>query len=178
MRDGGLATAMRRRGRLRPMARLLAAMAAALLGLLALSAAQMLEQPQAADGTSGASIIEAGEAVLAGAGPEEALASQGLAPAAEADVPPWFAEEVMDAEACVGAFANDDWSVVGIMQDGAPEPAFDKVVEGLEARGWTLHESGIENAATLTKEEGEARWMMLQCTAVGDSTSVVLQSSR
>lgn len=116
--------------------------------------------------------------VLDGTSAEDALAAQGYELAGADGVPAWFADEVLPAERCEGCYATEGWRVVGLFLEGPADEAFDGLLAELSERGWVAYDSGVENAATLTKEEGEARWMMMQCAAVGDSTSVVLQLSR
>ena len=148
------------------------------LGLSLVQLALTLGEHEEAEAGEGPSLSAAGEALLQGSSVEEALAAQGLSPIGEAEVPQWVADEVVDASLVAGGYANDAWSVIGVTREGAPDELFDELMAGLIARGWTAHESGMGNVATLTKGEGGATWAMLQCTAVGGSTTAVLQLSR
>ena len=127
--------------------------------------------------TGGHAMGAMAQLVLDGMTAGQALAAQGYATVAPDDVPPWFDEEVLPASRCEGCFAAEDWQVVGLSMPGAPSEVFDSLLADLVERGWCAYESGIDHTATLTKEEGEAQWMMMQCTAIGGSTSVVLQLS-
>lgn len=148
------------------------------LGLSLVQLALRLSQPKGADALEGPSMASAGEAVLQGSTAEEALAAQGLSPVSEGEVPAWVADEVLDASLCAGAYANGDWSVLGVVREGSAAELFGEMSAALEQRGWAAHDSGAANVATFTKEEGEATWAMLQCTAVGGWTTAVLQLSR
>lgn len=128
--------------------------------------------------TGGHAMGTMAQLVLDGMTAEQALAAQGYATATQADVPPWFDAEVLPASRCEGCFAAEGWQVVGLSMAGAADEVFDSLLTDLVERGWCAYESGIGHAATLTKEEGEAQWMMMQCAAIGGSTSVVLQLSR
>ena len=125
--------------------------------------------PEASGGTA-----SLGQAMLEGAALAEALGAQGFDDGADG-APSWFREEVLPPEACPGAYATQDWSVVGFSRAGPATEAFSGLVQELGRRGWCAYDSGVEGAATLVKEEGEVRWMMLQCAEAGGSTSVVLQ---
>ena len=115
--------------------------------------------------TGGHAMGTMAQLVLDGMTAEQALAAQGYA-------------EVLPASRCEGCFAAEDWQVVGLSMSGAADEVFDSLLADLAERGWCAYESGIDHAATLTKEEGEAQWMMMQCATIGGSTSVVLQLSR
>lgn len=156
--------------------RALALVAAAALALAA-SGALAGEGPGGSEEPAVGGAAEAGQAVLDGAALADALAAQGVASGAEGP-PEWFCEEVLAAEGCQGALAAADWSVVGLSRQGPADEAFAGLVRELAGRGWSAYESGVANAATLVKEEGEVRWMTMQCVEAGSSTSVVLQLRR
>lgn len=128
--------------------------------------------------TGGHTMGTMAQLVFDGMTAEQALAAQGYAAATPDDVPPWFDAEVLPASRCEGCFAAEGWQVVGLSMAGAADEVFDSLLADLAERGWCAYESGIDHAATLTKEEGEAQWMMMQCATIGGSTSVVLQLSR
>lgn len=93
----------------------------------------------------------------------------------EGEVPPWFAEEVLDVGGARELRANEDWSVVSFVVDGEREAVASMLATDMESRGWMLMESGREGALTGVKEGGRCPWMALSCTEVGEMVCVVVQ---
>ena len=156
-------------------AAVVAALAVALAAACALAGPGPRDEgPPEAEG--GAAAV--GEALAGGSSIAEALGSEGYEAMGPEGPPPWFAEEVLAADRCQGAFAASDWSVVGLSRQEPADEAFSALVTELAGRGWRAYDSGVANAATLVKEGGEVRWMTMQCVDAGTSASVVLQLRR
>lgn len=134
--------------------------------------------PVGAPGAMATGAEEAGQALLEGQGLDEVLAGQGYRVVSAAEAPAWFAEEGLPIREGERGWATSDWSVVGVVRSGSPGEAIEEALGQLVGRGWSICDSGFDGVATLLKEEGEARWMMMQCAQVGDAASLVVQTQR
>lgn len=89
------------------------------------------------------------------------------------DLPEGFDDEIAlsgDSNLAV----SSDGRTIGFTMDVSVSDAMDSIRTSLEEKGWTYVPSNHDSVATFVKEEGLYRWLAVTCTAVGDSSSVVL----
>lgn len=111
-------------------------------------------------------------------GTVDALERAGFVSIAKAEVPVWFAEELLPVEMLEQGAATQDWSVVRFEDARAPAAAFDGIAAVLTEKGWSGYESSAAGTATFVKEGGACRWAMVSCMEVGGVTSVVMTLQR
>lgn len=111
-------------------------------------------------------------------GTVDALERAGFVSIAKAEVPVWFAEELLPAEMLEQGAATQDWSVVRFEDARAPAAALDGIAAVLTEKGWSGYESSAAGAATFVKEGGTCQWAMVSCMEVGGVTSVVITLQR
>lgn len=111
-------------------------------------------------------------------GTVDALERAGFVSIAKAEVPVWFAEELLPVEMLEQGAATQDWSVVRFEDARAPAAALDGIAAVLTEKGWSGYESSAAGTATFVKEGGACRWAMVSCMEVGGVTSVVMTLQR
>lgn len=111
-------------------------------------------------------------------GAADVLERAGFVSIAKAEVPVWFAEELLPAEMLEQGAATQDWSVVRFEDARAPAAALDGIAAVLTEKGWSGYESSAAGAATFVKEGGTCQWAMVSCMEVGGVTSVVITLQR
>ena len=93
------------------------------------------------------------------------------------DAPNSFNAEVLDGWGD-WHFLSDDGVIAGCVLSCDRVSAIGEIRPLLEERGWRTVPSGQETVLTFIKEEGEFRWLMLNCESVGVGTSVVVNARR
>lgn len=111
-------------------------------------------------------------------GTVDALERAGFVSIAKAEVPVWFAEELLPVEMLEQGAATQDWSVVRFEDARAPAAALDGIAAVLTEKGWSGYESSAAGAATFVKEGGTCQWAMVSCMEAGGVTSVVMALQR
>lgn len=111
-------------------------------------------------------------------GTVDALERAGFVSIAKAEVPVWFAEELLPVEMLEQGAATQDWSVVRFEDARAPAAALDGIAAVLMEKGWSGYESSAAGAATFVKEGGTCQWAMVSCMEAGGVTSVVMALQR
>ncbi len=111
-------------------------------------------------------------------GAADVLERAGFVSIAKAEVPAWFAEELLPVEMLEQGAATQDWSVVRFEDARAPAAALDGIAAVLTEKGWSGYESSAAGTATFVKEGGACRWAMVSCMEVGGVTSVVMTLQR
>lgn len=94
------------------------------------------------------------------------------------DVPTDFNWEVLDV-ASVGGFdikVSDNQKIVGFSLPFSAENSFDLIKNKLTDNNWKCVDSGNKLNSTFVKEEGNYKWLFLNCVAIGGVCSVVFTS--
>ena len=141
----------------------------------ATAAAEQRETAAAAQPFSGEafarSLVDGEEAAA-----ENSIAALDAAVGREArEVPAWVSEEVLSLDGATEIRALDDWSLIGFTLPGEAEAVQAQVAAELEGRGWALVETGAGASLSGVKKGGRCSWLLLNCTAVGDETCIVVQ---
>lgn len=97
---------------------------------------------------------------------------------AASGVPDGFEEELFSIQGFQEVQQSSDGGVVGMVSAESPSETLDRCRSSMEGRGWTYMESGQGNRGTFVKGQGQYGWCCIDCTAVGDSTSVVVLLER
>ena len=92
-----------------------------------------------------------------------------------AEVAETFEAELFALDGFADVRAMPDGRVVGFTADADAASACRSVADRLVAAGWTEVGSGVAQAGSFVKEEGDLRWAFVSCTGFGDSSSVVVQ---
>lgn len=109
---------------------------------------------------------------------QAASRGSGMLGSSEAGVPADFESSVFSTEGFGQLQHTPDGRIVGMVCSGAPDDAMELCKKRLQENGWTYIESGQGNRASFLKEEGAYTWAYVDCTAVGDDTSVVVVLDR
>ncbi len=112
---------------------------------------------------------------ISGADMQESLADAGFLLADNASSPEWFEQEILSCDELDGVIATSDWSTVGFYMQGSVSDVFKELSEEFINKGWLGYSSGVDGSATYMKEEGVCTWMMVSCTEIEDTVSVVLR---
>lgn len=119
------------------------------------------------------------EAIGKGVAFDEAMVQQGFrALSAQAQIPSWLTEEVVDASSIREGYASGDYGVIGCVIDGNRVIAQEALLRLLAEKGWVPCTASNEGTITLMKQEGECRWLMVESVELEDETSVVLHIAR
>ncbi len=111
-------------------------------------------------------------------GAADVLERAGFVSITKAEVPAWFAEELLPAEMLEQGAATQDWSVVRFEDARVPVAALDGIAAVLAEKGWSGYESSAAGTATFVKEGGACQWAMVSCMEAGGVTSVVMTLQR
>lgn len=109
---------------------------------------------------------------------QAASRGSGVFGSSEAGVPADFESSVFSTEGFGQLQHTPDGRIVGMVCSGAPEDTMELCKGRLQENGWTYIESGQGNRTSFLKQEGSYTWAYVDCTAVGDDTSVVVVLDR
>ena len=118
----------------------------------------------AALGASGGGVAQAFEAL-------ERI--EDAASAGGGEIPESFSREIGFPAQSHDWRADSSGAVFGCIAAGAPEEVSAAIERDLSERGWAKVDLGGLAGATYVKDEGACAWVLVTCTQVGDSTSVV-----
>lgn len=118
------------------------------------------------------------QSVIAGAEIDAAIEDAGFKRVEGSEVPQYIEDEIYCTSDYPGAFRTDDWGLICVYRNGGSKELLDEILQSLAIRGWMQCESGCEGLATCIKEEGECRWLMIECVQIGDEASAVLHIGR
>lgn len=96
----------------------------------------------------------------------------------ETGMPAGFDDGVFSTEGFAQLQHTPDGKIAGMVRAGSPEDVMKLCRDRLEANGWTYIESGQGTRASFLKGDGAYTWAYVDCTAVGDDTSVVIVLDR
>lgn len=110
----------------------------------------------------------------AGASTPELLRRAGFVTPNDADVPPWFAEELFDPVSVDEMIAVEDWSLVRCAWKGSGGPSRSSLEEQLSACGWVAVSGADAPQRTFTKPKGRCRWVVIAYVETEGELSVVM----
>jgi hypothetical protein len=96
----------------------------------------------------------------------------------EHGVPAGFQEELFSVDGFEEQRCTVDGTVAGMSADASPSETSKRLKREMVERGWTAFDSGDVVRMTFVKDTGAFAWACIDCTAVGDRTSVVVVLQR
>lgn len=92
------------------------------------------------------------------------------------DIPENYLEEVVDVFSFDAHLIMIDKSekIVGFSIDSDAATSFNNLKEQLISRGWNYVDSGSSTSSSFYKNNGNYKWLFVNCVNVGGETSVVL----
>lgn len=119
------------------------------------------------------------DSLLRGDSLSEAMSNAGFVPlASQADAPQWLVGEVVELDDKEDVFASEDFSIVSFVQAGERDEVVGRLLSELSEKGWTPYGDSYADVISLTKQEGDCKWLMMECIDIDGEASVVLHIAR
>lgn len=96
----------------------------------------------------------------------------------QSDLPQWVLDEVVGTDGKREMYANEEFSVIGFVLDGDRDSAMGKALTEISSKGWVSYGESSANVVSLSKQEGDCRWLMVECVEFEGEASVVLRIAR